>query len=54
MKTSKKHENAVIIGEDDQNAIQETIFLTNIGVTKQIKDNENDDFIDFDQAWKKI
>ncbi|WP_119316980.1 type II toxin-antitoxin system Phd/YefM family antitoxin [Companilactobacillus formosensis] len=52
--TTKEHEDAVVIGKDDWNAIQETLFLTNTGVTKQIKDRENDDFIDFDQAWKEI
>ena len=42
------------IGEDDWNAIQETLFLVNQGVDKQIKARENDEEEDFDQVWKSL
>lgn len=45
---------AVLIGEDDWNAIQETLFLVNQGVDKQIKARENDEEEDFDQVWKSL
>ena len=45
---------AVVIGEDDWNAIQETLFLVNQGVDKQIKEREKDNEEDFDKAWDEI
>lgn len=55
IKPAKRDEKgAVIIGKDDWNAIQETLFLVNQGVDRQIKERENDDEEDFDKVWKKI
>ena len=59
IKSQKSNEKgAVVIGEDDWNAIQETLFLVNNGVDKQIKDREQDDSgftdvddIDWDNLW---
>lgn len=45
---------AVMIGQDDWNAIQETLFLVNNKVDKQIRNRENDDNLDFDQVWDKL
>lgn len=45
---------AVVIGEDDWNAIQETLFLVNQGVDKQIKERENDVDEDFDKVWNEL
>lgn len=48
---------AVIIGEDDWKAIQETLFLVNQGVDKQIKERENDGsgFTDIDDIdWDNL
>lgn len=55
VKPSKEGEKgAIVIGEDDWNAIQETLFLVNQGVDKQIKERENDDDIDFDKMWNEL
>ncbi|WP_367341250.1 type II toxin-antitoxin system Phd/YefM family antitoxin [Limosilactobacillus sp.] len=58
IKPQKNNEKgAVIIGEDDWNAIQETLFLVNNGVDKQIKEREQDDsgFTDVDDIdWDKL
>lgn len=45
---------AVMIGEDDWNAIQETLFLVNQGVDRQIRERENDPEEDFDKVWKEL
>lgn len=42
IKSSKKNEGAVIIGLDDWNSIQETLYLENIGVGKVVRDREQD------------
>lgn len=52
--TKSKKKGAVIIGEDDWNAIQETLFLANQGVDKQIRERENDDVEDFGKAWNEL
>lgn len=52
--TKSEEKGAVLIGEDDWNAIQETLFLVNQGVDKQIKARENDEEEDFDQIWKSL
>lgn len=52
--TKAKEKGAVLISEDDWNAIQETLFLVNQGVDKQIKERENDEEEDFDQVWKNL
>lgn len=58
IKSQKSNEKgAVVIGEDDWNAIQETLFLVNNGVDKQIKDREQDDsgFTDVDDIdWDNL
>lgn len=52
--TKAGEKGAVVIGEDDWDAIQETLFLVNQGVDKQIKEREDDEEEDFDKAWKEI
>lgn len=52
--TKDGEKGAVVIGEDDWNAIQETLFLVNQGVDKQIKEREKDNEEDFDKAWDQI
>lgn len=55
IKPQKKHEKgAVLIGEDDWKAIQETLFLVNNGVDKQIQERKNDAEEDFDKVWKEL
>lgn len=55
IKPAKSEEKgAVIIGEDDWNAIHETLFLVNQGVDKQIRERENDDVEDFGKAWNEL
>lgn len=52
--TKNDEKGAVVIGEDDWNAIQETLFLVNQGVDKQIKERENDIEEDFDKVWNEL
>lgn len=52
--TKAGEKGAVVIGEDDWNAIQETLFLVKQGVDKQIKEREDDKEEDFDKALKEI
>ena len=49
--TKSGEKGAVVIGEDDWKAIQETLFLVNQDVDKQIKERENDNsgFTDVDE-----
>lgn len=55
VKPQKKGEKgAVIISEDDWNAIQETLFLVNNGVDKQIREREDDEELDFDKVWNEL
>lgn len=35
-------------------AIQETLFLINNGVDKQINERKNDEDLDFDEVWNKL
>ena len=48
--TKAGEKGAVVVGEDDWKAIQETLFLVNQGVDKQIKERENDEDEDFDKV----
>lgn len=52
--TKSEEKGAVIISEDDWKAIQETLFLVNQGVDKQIRERENDDVEDFGKAWNEL
>lgn len=52
--TKAGEKGAVIISEDDWNAIQETLFLVDQGVDKQIKERENDTSEDFDKVWNEL
>lgn len=52
--TKAEEKGAVMIGEDDWNAIQETLFLVNQGVDKQIRARENDEDEDFDKVWNEL
>ena len=52
--TKSEEKGVVIIGEDNYNAIQETLFLANQGVDKQIRERENDDVEDFGKAWNEL
>lgn len=45
---------AILIGEDDWNAIQETLFLVNQGVDQQIREREHEGFTDFDEMWDEL
>lgn len=49
--TKADEKSVVVIGEDDWKAIQETLFLVNHGVDKQIKERENEPLDDFDDVW---
>lgn len=44
----------VLIGEDEWRAIQETLFLVDHGVDKQIKAREQDSDEDFKQLWDAL
>lgn len=52
--TKVDEKGAVVIGEDDWNAIQETLFLVNQGVDKQVREREKDDEEDFDKVWNEL
>lgn len=52
--TKANEKGAVVIGEDDWNAIQETLFLVNQGVDRQVRERENDEEEDFDKVWKEL
>lgn len=52
--TKEGEKGAVMIGEDDWNAIRETLFLINQGVDKQISDRKNDEDEDFDKVWNEL
>lgn len=52
--TKADEKGAVMISEDDWNAIQETLFLVNQGVDKQIRERENDPEEDFDKVWDNL
>lgn len=45
---------AVLVGEDDWSATQETLFLLNTGVIKQIEDRKNEENIDFNSTWNQL
>lgn len=52
--TKDEEKSAVVIGEDDWKAIQETLFLVNQGVDKQIKERTHDENEDFDKVWNEL
>lgn len=52
--TKNKEKGAVVIGEDDWKAIQETLFLVNQGVDKQVRKREGDEEEDFDKVWNEL
>lgn len=52
--TKADEKSVVVIGEDDWKAIQETLFLVNHGVDKQIKERENEPLDDFDDVWGQL
>lgn len=52
--TKKGEKGAVLVGEDDWCAIQETLFLLNTGVIKQIEDRKNEENIDFNSTWNQL
>ncbi len=52
--TKKGDKGAVVIGEEDWEAIQETLFLVNSGVAQKVKDRENDPVEDFDEMWDSL
>lgn len=52
--TKDGEKGVVVIGEDDWKAIQETLFLVNQGIDRQISERENDDEEDFDKAWTEL
>jgi PHD/YefM family antitoxin component YafN of YafNO toxin-antitoxin module len=43
----------IVIGKDDWNATQETLFLVNQGVDRRIRERENEPEEDFDKAWNE-
>ena len=45
---------AVLVGEDDWNAIQETLFLLEKGIAYQIEQRKDEEEIDFDSTWDNI
>ncbi|AQL55599.1 hypothetical protein [Abyssicoccus albus] len=45
---------AMLVVEDDWSAIQETLFLLNTGVIKQIEDRKNEEDIDFNNTWNHL
>ncbi|TDM12881.1 type II toxin-antitoxin system Phd/YefM family antitoxin [Macrococcus lamae] len=45
---------AVLVGEDDWNAIQETLFLSEKGIVNQIEERKNEEVIDFDSTWDSL
>lgn len=51
--TKSEERGAVIIGEDDWNAIQETLFLANQGADKQVQERGNNGE-DFGKAWNEL
>ncbi len=52
--TKENEKGAVLIGEDDWKAMQETLFLVQNGVYDQIKSREKDPEEDFDKVWKDL
>ncbi|TFZ15807.1 type II toxin-antitoxin system Phd/YefM family antitoxin [Limosilactobacillus fermentum] len=52
--TKADEKSVVVIGEDDWKAIQETLFLVNHGVDKQINERENEPLDDFDDVWGQL
>lgn len=52
--TKADEKSVVVISEDDWKAIQETLFLVNYGVDKQIKERENEPLDDFDDVWGQL
>lgn len=45
---------AVLIGEDDWNTIQETLFLSEKRITNQIKHRKNEEILDFESTWDNL
>ncbi|MGQ5709738.1 type II toxin-antitoxin system Phd/YefM family antitoxin [Lactobacillus sp. LL6] len=52
--TKSNEKGAVMIGQDDWDAIQETLFLVNHGVDKQIRERKNDEDLNFDEVWNEL
>lgn len=52
--TKKGEPGAVVLGEDDWKAIQETLFLANAGVLEQVNKRRNDDTENFDGVWDTL
>lgn len=52
--TKKDEKGAVLIGEDDWDSLQETLYLVATGTIDQVKSRENDPEEDFDGAWKSL
>ncbi|WP_251545369.1 type II toxin-antitoxin system Phd/YefM family antitoxin [Limosilactobacillus caecicola] len=52
--TKAGEKGAVMISQDDWDAIQETLYLVNQGVDKQIRDRANDAEEDFDKVWNEL
>lgn len=45
---------AVLVSEDEWNAIQETLYLVSQGVDKLVSERKNDNTEDFDKIWEKL
>lgn len=44
----------VMIGEDDWNSIEETLYLVNTGVLDQISKRKDDPAENFDDVWNRL
>ena len=45
---------AVLVGQDEWNSIQETLYLINTDVFHQVKNRKNDSNENFDDVWNQL
>jgi len=51
---SEKPSEKIVVDADEWRALQETVFLINQGVDRQIKERSNDKTVGFAEAWLQI
>ncbi|WP_203639540.1 hypothetical protein [Levilactobacillus wangkuiensis] len=51
---SEKNSEKIVVDADEWHSLQETLFLINQGVDRQIKERGNDKTVGFDEAWRQI
>jgi len=51
---SEKPSEKIVVDADEWRSLQETLFLINQGVDRQIMERSNDKTIGFAEAWRQI